>query len=195
MLAVLQTNGLRRASNKNVLGLSLLANTPLLYEEKPGGRIELLQLVWYQPTFTIHRGSTWLYQKARDISPCHPWQAWSGSGSEICSPTKPRYGLFISFLKGWPPYPKTSGGSQPRLYSAAPIAAAADEAGLAPSHWALRCPAIVFTTSVAVIVEKGGLAKELNLAIYCHYWKPRYRCDHQSAYCLHSAAPIAAATD
>ena len=43
MLAVLQTNGLRRASNKNVLGLSLLANTPLLYEEKPGGRIELLQ--------------------------------------------------------------------------------------------------------------------------------------------------------
>ena len=45
MLAVLQTNGLRRASNKNVLGLSLLANTPLLYEEKPGDRIELLQLV------------------------------------------------------------------------------------------------------------------------------------------------------
>ena len=43
MLAVLQTNGLRRASYKNVLGLSLLANTPLLYEEKPGGRIELLQ--------------------------------------------------------------------------------------------------------------------------------------------------------
>ena len=34
MLAVLQTNGLRRASNKNVLGLSLLANTHLLYEEK-----------------------------------------------------------------------------------------------------------------------------------------------------------------
>ena len=32
MLAVLQTNGLRRASNKNVLGLSLLANTLLFYE-------------------------------------------------------------------------------------------------------------------------------------------------------------------
>jgi hypothetical protein len=45
MLAVLQANGLRRASNKNVLGLCLLANTYLLYEEKPGGRIELLQLV------------------------------------------------------------------------------------------------------------------------------------------------------
>ena len=42
MLAVLQANGLRRASNKNVLGLSLLANTYSLYEEKPSGRIELL---------------------------------------------------------------------------------------------------------------------------------------------------------
>ena len=106
MLAVLQTNGLRRASNKNVLGLSLLANTHLLYEEKPGDRIELLQLVWHQPTFTIHCGSTWLYQKAKDISPCHPWQAWSGSGSEICSPTKPRHGLFISFFKRLAAIPK-----------------------------------------------------------------------------------------
>ena len=72
MLAVLQTNGLRRASNKNVLGLSLLANTPLLCEEKPGGRIELLQKA-LRLAHLYH--TSWLYlalSKARDISPCHP---------------------------------------------------------------------------------------------------------------------------
>ena len=32
-------------------------------------------------------------------------------------------------------------------------------------------------------LSKGGLAKESNLAIYYQNWKPRYRCDHQSAHC------------
>ena len=60
MLAVLQTNGLRRASNKNVLGLSLLANTLLFYEEKPGGRIELLQKAcWLAHLYH----ASWLYRE------------------------------------------------------------------------------------------------------------------------------------
>ena len=58
MLAVLQTNGLRRASNKNVLGLSLLANTYSLYEEKPSGRIELL-LKTLRLAHLYH--TSWLY--------------------------------------------------------------------------------------------------------------------------------------
>ena len=65
MLAVLQTNGLRRASYKNVLGLSLLANTPLLYYMKKSQAAEsnCYRKPCGSPTFTIHRGSTWLYQK------------------------------------------------------------------------------------------------------------------------------------
>ena len=60
MLAVLQTNGLRRASNKNVLGLSLLANTLLFYEGSQAAESNCYRKPYGLPTFTIHRGSTWL---------------------------------------------------------------------------------------------------------------------------------------
>ena len=59
MLAVLQTNGLRRASNKNVLGLSLLANTLLFYEGSQAAESNCYRKPCGSLTFTIHRGSTW----------------------------------------------------------------------------------------------------------------------------------------
>ena len=95
---------------------------------KPGGRIELL-LKTLRLAHLYH--TSWLYLTSIKEQETYPLATRITSdnratGSEICSPTDARYGLIISFSKGWPPYPKTSGGSQPRLYLSAPIAEAAD---------------------------------------------------------------------
>ena len=63
MLAVHQTNGLRRVSNKNVLEPSLLANTHLFMKRSLATESNCYRKPCGSPTFTIHRGSTWLYQK------------------------------------------------------------------------------------------------------------------------------------
>ena len=64
-------------------------------------------------------------------------------------------------------------------------------AGLAPSYWALQCPARLHGTNHC---GKRRIGEDSNL-LYAAFLAPRYQtCDHQSAHCLHSAAPIAAAS-